>query len=294
MSLSGPSGHITDGFRAVLEGHVRAQGQAEAPIDRMFRRKGFRARLQRSFFAPYWDGFIEAMEGRGYRRYTIYRAIEVTLPLSEHAAAAGVRTVGGLDDDAVESYLKSHRFRESRWCIGHLLEYLRSRGVVPPPPSIREARVGDRLLDEYAAFQRDHRGITAGRIGRHRHHAAMLLATHEAIAAPSKISGLAPSDVHAFIATQAAALGRSERKELCAALRSFFRFLFPRGYVTRDLASCVPVIPSFKLDRLRDTRRETPRSLRPLQDALRSLLRRSHSIPREDRRGSPRPNGDEG
>ncbi len=229
---------------------MRAQGQAEAPIDRMFRRKGFRARLQRSFLAPYWDGFIEAMEGRGYHRYTIYRTIEVALPLSEHAVAAGVGAAGGLDDDVVESYLRSHCLRESRRCIGHLLEYLRGRGVVPAPPSIRTARVGDRLLDEYGAFQRDHRGIGVGRIDRHRHHAAMLLATHPAIASPSKISGLSPSDVHTFVATQAVTLGRSERKAMCASLRSFFRFLLLRGYVTRDLAPCVPVIPSFKLDRL--------------------------------------------
>jgi site-specific recombinase XerD len=226
------------------------QVEAERPIDQLFRRKGFRARLRRSFFAPHWDGFIEAMRGRGYSRYVIYRSIEIALPLSEHAAAAGITDVRGFGDDDIERYLAHRCFRESRTCIGHMMAYLRSRGVVGASRSRRLAHVGGRLLDEYAAFQRDHRGITEHRLDVHRHHVAMLLAVHETRSTRSTIARLTPSDVHAFVTSRAAALGRSERKSMCAALRSFFRFLLLRGYVTRDLASCVPVIPSFKLDRL--------------------------------------------
>jgi integrase len=37
---------------------------------------------------------------------------------------------------------------------------------------------------------------------------------------------------------------------MCAAIRMFLRFLFLRGYTSLDLAFAVPVIPTFKLERL--------------------------------------------
>ena len=64
------------------------------------------------------------------------------------------------------------------------------------------------------------------------------------------IGRLTPAAIHAFIVGRADRLSRSDRKTMCTALRGFLRFLLVRGYLRRDLVSCVPVIPSFKLDRL--------------------------------------------
>jgi hypothetical protein len=98
----------------MLEAHaVQTAVGPDRPIDRYFRRKGFRTKLQASFFAPYWDGFIESMERRGYCRYTTYRTIEIALPLSAHAAVMGLG-VADLTDEIVERYLRVQRHRASR------------------------------------------------------------------------------------------------------------------------------------------------------------------------------------
>lgn len=222
-------------------------------VDGYFIRKGFRARLRACLLAPHWDDLIEAMRGRGYSRHVIYVTIHHALWFAEFAADRGIGEPRGLTDELVARYHDTRpqhprMARESRRCLGHVMAFLREQGILAAerasPTTARPA-----LLGEYLRFLADHRGIGVRRVDRHRVHVRAFL---ESFGSPATFTpaGLDAGAISRFVTAHAAALGRSERKSMCAALRTFLRFLRLRGSLTQDLTAAVPVIPSFKLDRL--------------------------------------------
>lgn len=220
------------------------------PIERYFRRGAYRARLRASLLEPYWNDFVEEMEGRGYRRYTTYRTIEVSLALTEYAAKQNVCDAAGLTDGIVTRYLRRRRTpRDARRYVGHMLRFLRWRGVVSAPAPT-PALAQHALAEEYACFLRDHRGIGETTIAQQRCDVSGFLDSLGPRISAATIAGLSPEAVHAFVMARAKKLGRGSKKRLCAALRMFLRFLLLRGYLARDIVSSVPIIPSYKLDRL--------------------------------------------
>jgi site-specific recombinase XerD len=220
------------------------------PIERYFRRGAYRARLRASVLAPYWNDFVEEMEGRGYRRYTTYRTVEVSLALAEHATKRGLHDTASLTDEFVAKYIRRRRSpRDAPRYLGHMVRFLRSRGAVPTPGA-RPAQAPCPLAEEYARFLRDHRGIGEKTIGRRRADVSAFLESLGKEGTAATISSLSPDAVHAFVMARPEKLARSSKKTLCAALRMFLRFLLLRGYLARDIVSSVPVIPSYKLDRL--------------------------------------------
>ena len=225
-------------------------GDAGRPVERYFRRKRFRCRLRATLLDPYWDGFVETMEQRGYQRYTIYRTVEIVVPFAEYAAATmGIRDADRLNEEVVERYLMTRCCRESPACLRHMMGYLRDRGVLRADPALRGSS-GPALVLEYVSFLRDHRGIGDRRATLHGVHVRAFLESLGRVGTSKGIRRLTPAAIYSFVAGRADTLSRSGRKFMCTALRIFLRFLLMRGYVTRDLVSCVPVIPSFKLDRL--------------------------------------------
>lgn len=218
------------------------------PIDRYFKRRAFRARLRASSLAPHWNDFVEEMEGRGYRRYTTYRTIEVALALTEYAAKIGVHAADGLTDGVVARYVRRRSTpHDAPRFVGHMLSFLRRRGLVPASES---APMAHPLAEEYSCFLRDHRGVGEKTIASQRADVGAFLDSLGPTSSAASIAGLSPDAVHVFIMTRSEKMARSSKKRLCAALRMFLRFLLVRGYLSRDIVSSVPIIPSYKLDRL--------------------------------------------
>jgi site-specific recombinase XerD len=129
------------------------------------------------------------------------------------------------------------------------MEFLRQQEIVPkrkpesgPPRSMA-------IIDEYLEFLRHQRGTGAITAERHRHYIESFLNAVSRRTA-KRLRGLTGAEIQRFITSRAAALSREGRKKLCAAIRSFLRFLFIGGYAAVDLALSVPIIPSFKLERL--------------------------------------------
>lgn len=212
-------------------------------------RTRIRCHLARSILAPYWDELASAIFWQGYTWYTVQRTIAIARAFAAYAEAQGVGDAGELTGDLAENYLEERQLREGRRCLGFLISFLRERGVLPATLAPPEAPEHE-LLDEYVRFLREHRGIGVGRIKEHRRQIRAFLGSLGPSAALSTIKTLDAPAVFRFVTHRASALTRSQRKSMCASLRSFLRFLCLRGYVQRDLSSTVPVIPSFKLDRV--------------------------------------------
>ena len=222
-------------------------------IDEYFRRKGFRARLRTCVLAPHWDELVSWMAGQGYPRGTVYETIRLALRLAEFAEQEGVRDLALLSDELVERHLADWADaprvrRDSRSCVRRVMALLRELGIVPRPPPPPTASSG--LLGEYLRYLAEHRGITSSQIDKHR---LQICAFLEAMAGDDELEAVArldAGDIFGFVTARSKRLSRSGRKSMCAALRSFLRFLYLGGHLLRDLVAAVPVIPTFKLDRL--------------------------------------------
>ena len=200
--------------------------------------------------ADWWDDIASFLLKRGHAWYTVRRVIEIAKPFAVWAQSLGVRNASAITDDLVARYLRiGRRPREGLKCLRLLMVFLRQRGIVPARnPELHSPSVLG-IIKEYLQFLRDQRGTGASTAEQHRHHIESLL---KGLGTPTaqRLQALSAPELQRFVTRRAAGLSRSERKVLCAAIRSFLRFLYIRGYTAVDLVPSVPVIPSFKLERL--------------------------------------------
>jgi integrase/recombinase XerD len=205
--------------------------------------------LARSLLAPHWDGLATWLFGQRYTWYTVRRVITIAKAFASFSKRQGTRDAGGLTEERAQLYEGRCGLREARRCLKLLARFLRSRGILDPVPSAPSKPPRPALLDEYVRFLADHRGLGPS-VSRHEHHVAAFLKSLKSPVTLSAIRRLEAAHVFRFIRSRSQALGPAERKAMCAAVRAFMRFLHLRGYLARDLAPAVPVIPTFKLDRL--------------------------------------------
>ena len=217
------------------------------------KRTRVRPALERSIFAPYWDDLARFLFQQGYTWYVVRRVIEIARPLAAYVAGLGVRDATGLTDDVIRSYSEARPRNENRRCLRLLLLFFRDRGLIAEADTLSASESGDGISGEYLAFLRDHRGTGEQAARQHREHVEALLSYLGNGDSTHQLRCLTGPDIQRFITRRAEALSRGARKSMCAAIRTFLRFLFVRGYTPLDLVSAVPVIPSFKLERLPPT-----------------------------------------
>jgi integrase len=211
------------------------------------RRKRIAPELRRGILSPHWDAVARTLLDRGYAWYTVRRVIEIAKPFAAYAEDQGARDAGGLSEALVESFLRIRPRTESRGCLRLLLQVLHQHGLLPMrvPPAAQPCG----LLDEYVAFLQHHRGTSLRRAEQHRRYVASWLGSLSQ-GSVEGLQSLTGAAVQRFITARAATMSRGQRKALCAATRTLLRFLYLRGDTAVDLVSAVPVIPTFKLERL--------------------------------------------
>ena len=214
------------------------------------RRRRIARRLADGALAGWWDDIASFLLKRGNAWNTVRRVIAISKPFTVWAQSRGVHNASEISDELIARYLRSgQRPSAAQNCLRLLMVFLRQQGIVlkrkpesNPPRSVL-------IIEKYLEYLRRQRGTGAGTAELHRHYIESLLnavGRHTA----KRLRGLRGAEIQRFITSRAAALSRAGRKRLCAAIRSFLRFLFIGGYTAVDLASSVPVIPCFKLERL--------------------------------------------
>lgn len=96
------------------------------------------------------------------------------------------------------------------------------------------------VVEEYLRFLRHHRGLAAGTLGILRSHVEPFLHHLGASTDPSRLRDATPAQVRQFVAARAAPRGRSGKRAVGFAVRSFLRYASVRGYVEPDLVEAVP------------------------------------------------------
>lgn len=106
------------------------------------------------------------------------------------------------------------------------------------------------LLDEFQNFLTTHRGLAETTIGIRAAYVAPFLAELDFFRTSKGPKGVLASHIHDYVIRNARSMTHSSRKHLVSSLRSFLRFAHVRGYTERSLVEAVPVISTYKLDRI--------------------------------------------
>lgn len=136
----------------------------------------------------------------------------------------------------------THRF--CRPALGHFLQVLRERGIIPR--SIAPSQPEDGLLRDFQEHLRGAHGATASTAVLYARHVRGFLVDifRGQEAALHKIT---PAGIQTYVSGKAAIQKAGSAKLLCTALRAFFKFLMTTGRIEHPLDHVVPTIPYWRL-----------------------------------------------
>jgi len=173
-----------------------------------------------------------------------------------------------LDAELVEMYLVARRAAGytcwlSERGLSPMLSYLRSLGAAPAAVEQAPATPLEVLLGDYGDYLVKERGLVAATAQQYTTEARLFLS---GLSDPEglDLTGLAASDVTAFVVQECPRRSVARAKYLVTCLRSLLRYLHLTGWIDVPLASAVPAVAGWRLSGL-------PKALEPSQ--LESLLK---------------------
>lgn len=203
--------------------------------------------------APYADGFVVELVGRGYRPRSVSGQLELMAHLSRWLAEQGV-VPGGLTVEMADRFLEIRRtgyvsLRSWR-ALDPVVGYLRGLGVIPKLAAPADSPI-DRLLAEYRDYLLRERGLTAGSVA-HLERVARQFLAERTVPLEDALRRLSTSEVTGFVVAQCGPGGRSgaSAKILTTGLRSLLRYLHLVGFIDRPLAQAVPRAAGWRLSSL--------------------------------------------
>ena len=202
------------------------------------------------------DGFCDWLLEHGFTRYTVRTHLSNVSHLNEHLGArngAGWRT---LSPQAVNGFLRGYPLQARnrgplgqhlsrvQFSVSRFIEYLSSSGLFEPST---KTPIYQPLRDAYLQWMRIHQHAAAGTIELRSHSISQFLEWLGPKATPQGCLELTAETVERFFLPYAQKMGRSARRSMQAALRTFLRFCLYQGYLQRPLDHAVPTWRTYKL-----------------------------------------------
>lgn len=146
--------------------------------------------------------------------------------------------------------------------------------------SVREFHQKElQLFHEYMEFLRRERGLAQGTIQPREAAVLGFLTAHTSYATPTRIGRVRAPLIHQYIIKTAKSRSRDQRRQLVTALRDFFKFVYIKGYHSQNLASAVPTLITYRLERVpRALSWESVEQLLRVPDRRRPIGRRDYAI----------------
>jgi integrase/recombinase XerD len=205
------------------------------------------------------DGFCDWLLQHGFARYTVRTHLSNVSHLNEHLGARNgaawqtlsAQTVGGFlreyplqarNRGPLEQHLARVRFSVSRF-----IEYLCFSGLFESVAKTPIYPIYQPLRDAYLQWMREHQHVSAGTIEIRSHSITQFLHWLGPQATPQGCAELNAETIERFFLPYAQKTGRSARRSMQAALRTFLRFCLYQGYVQRPLQHAVPTWRTYKL-----------------------------------------------
>jgi integrase/recombinase XerD len=202
------------------------------------------------------DGFCDWLLEHGFARYTVRTHLSNVSHLNEHLGARNGAVWQILSAQAVKEFLKQYPLRARnrgqldehvarvRFSVSRFIEYLRFSGLFEPSA---KTPIYQPLRDQYLQWLREHQHVSAGTIEIRSHSISQFLHWLGPQATPQGCAELNAETIECFFLPYAQKMGRSARRSMQAALRTFLRFCLSQGYVQRPLQHAVPTWRTYKL-----------------------------------------------
>jgi len=207
-------------------------------------------RSKRSLFGLHLNSFVSTVLDLGYSRSSVRGKVFVLGKFERWLKRRRLK-ITDIHEGIIEEFLYLRR-RKGRLAKGdpralhQFLDHLREKGIVPhAEPTIDTSSMG-KLQVEYADYLTNQRGLSPKTISN------FWRITQDFLRdcfgdGPIRFQALTTEDISRFLLRRFGASTPEATKQAAAALRSFFRFLFQKGEVARDLAAAVPTVPSWRL-----------------------------------------------
>lgn len=202
------------------------------------------------------DGFCRWLEQDGFSRCCVRKHLANVGHLNAYLAElglTGLTSVGASHlDGFIEAYPSRRRHRGSPegdrrrigWSLSRFRQYLVSIGRFDPEDA---AKPYDALLDGYLAWMRDYQHACPGTLEVREHSLRGFLQWLGEEATADGLCGLTAERIEGFFLSFAEGKGRSPRRAMQAALRTFLRFALYEGLIAQPLDAAVPTLRTYKL-----------------------------------------------
>jgi len=199
---------------------------------------------------PIADGFDDWLATNGYTLRSREDAIHMLLHLDADLRRRGVKEVGNLTHpvlhDCWRALIKTYRGRAGT--VRTLGRYLAAKGLIADGLPATASSPASILIEEYANYLHEVRGLTLPTVSNHRYTAQCFLQhLHEEGIA---LNDIQPSHVESYITKTGQRLSRPSLQGDISALRGFLRFLVIDGRVPDGLTSQIDTPRLYRLEQL--------------------------------------------
>lgn len=202
------------------------------------------------------DGFCDSLREGGFSRSTVRKHLSNISHLNAYIGTRNQVDGQMLSAQAVCEFLRDYPSRARnrgpldrhiagvKASVNRLVDYLRASGCFE---ALAETVIYQPLLQRYLKWLEEYQHAAAGTIERRAHSVGQFLRWMGPQATPQGCSELTSETVEHFFLTYAKSKGRSARRSMQAALRTFFRFCLQQGYIQLPLDRAVPTLRCYKL-----------------------------------------------
>ena len=202
------------------------------------------------------DGFCGWLELSGFSRDCVRKHLANVGHLNAYLAEQGLAGLTSLGASHLAGFLEvypsrcRHRgsvdehCRRMRWSVSRFREYLVSVDRFDPEDA---GKPYDAILDGYLTWMREHQHASPGTLELRAHSVRRFLECMGEEAAADGLSGLTAERVEDFFLSFVEGKGRSSRRSMQAALRTFLRFALYEGFIRQPLDGAVPTLRTYKL-----------------------------------------------
>ena len=189
---------------------------------------------------PIVEGFEQSLEDQGYRRGSRRLMIRALRQIADLLPRRGCHQLPDLTRERLRACAPADS-QADRVLAGtvHALErFLDGQGLLPAPVPERPTPTTT-LLEAYAAFLQDVRGLVPSTVADHLAMVKVFLERLTDEPTPARLSALTASDIEAFMRWRGPQVGRGTLQHVASALRGFLRFLTRTGTLCPGLDTTV-------------------------------------------------------
>jgi integrase/recombinase XerD len=200
-----------------------------------------RERVDRSWLKEPIREFINRRLAEGFKPSTLSFYLNCILRLGDFAAERGVQEPSRLNElieSAVNSAVQSERQRRKWRSVLYWFVPLGIRGITRPPDPTPETPPHAEIVETYATFLREYRGLCDGRICHIRRHCLGLIDFAGRMGCV-RLQDVRPEIIRGFIRQEGQRCSRLSLQTQCSALRGFLSYLYRQRLVSTNWATAV-------------------------------------------------------